>query len=115
MQYSGADRQAVYRAPQCKRYFSIPKNLALRKQKAIRAVVQRYNLTVSNFPQEKLIQILQYLLQEGVFSSYHTAHITFSGPASAPAVQHEPQAAARPLEPDRNLCIMEDHRVWMRE
>lgn len=115
MQYSKADRQAVYRSPQCKRLFSVPENLALRKQKAIRAVVQRHNLTVSNFPREKLVQILQYLLQQGVFSSYHTAHITFSGLTSVSAVRQEPQAATMPSKPDLYGYIMEDHRAWMRE
>ncbi|KAG8670756.1 hypothetical protein FPOAC1_003990 [Fusarium poae] len=115
MQYSRADRQAVYRSSRCKQIFSIPENLALRKQKAIRAVVKRHNLTVSNLSREKLVQILQCLLQEGAFGSYYTTHTIFSAPALAPVVRQEPQAATRPLEADRNQCIMEEHRAWMKD
>ncbi|KAM5519398.1 BTB/POZ domain-containing protein [Fusarium oxysporum f. sp. phaseoli] len=115
MQYSKADRNIVYRSSRCKQIFSIPENLALRKQKAIRAVVQRHNLTVSNFPRDKLVRILQCLLQQGVFSSYSTAKVVISEPASWPTVQQEPQRVLRPLSPDRDRCIMEEHRAWMKD
>jgi hypothetical protein len=115
MQYSRADRKSVYRSSRCKQIFSIPENLALRKQKTIRAVVQRHNLTVSNFSRDKLVRILQYLLQQGVFGSYYTAQLVFSEPASQPAVRQEPQKVTRYLAPDLNRSIMEEHKARMEE
>ncbi|KAH6977665.1 hypothetical protein EDB80DRAFT_593534, partial [Ilyonectria destructans] len=45
--------------------------------KTVKAVVQHHDLSVLNISNEKLIQILQYLLREGVFSSNNIARTIF--------------------------------------
>lgn len=75
MQYPRADHESVYRS--CRRVFSTHENATLRKQKAIKSVVQHHGLSVFNISNQKLMEILQYLLKEGVFDSIAKAQSIF--------------------------------------
>jgi len=79
MCYSRADRESVYRSPDCRRLFTLHENAALRKQKPIRALVIRHNLRVSDFSTDKTVRILQHLLKERVFESHIVARAAFPG------------------------------------
>lgn len=100
MQYPRADWKSVYRSPSCKRVFNTPDNTVLRKQKAIGAVVERHGLAVSNFSTQKLVQILQYLLKEGVFGSDIQARSVFPELFPPPATPQEPVVPAPPSPPN---------------
>jgi hypothetical protein len=64
-EYSRSSRKSVYLA--CKRVFSKFENAQLRRQKAIRSVVDRYHLHVWGFSTDKLVLILQLLLKDEIF------------------------------------------------
>ncbi|KAH6953998.1 hypothetical protein BKA56DRAFT_234957 [Ilyonectria sp. MPI-CAGE-AT-0026] len=104
MQYPRADHESVYCS--CRRVFSIHKNATLRKQKAIETIVRRHSLSVSNISNQKLIQILQYLLKEGIFGSIAKARSTFPR-LFLPYIT--PQAHEVPKPPSRQAFIMEEH------
>lgn len=90
MNYPTSDHKSVYCSPSCRRIFSQPNNAILRKQKAIKAVVDRHNLSVSNFSSAKLVQILQYLLKEGVFRLTSEACRLFPALSYSPLPPTEP-------------------------
>lgn len=77
MQYPRAVWKSFHCFLSSRRVFTTHKNAALRQKKTIKAVVQHHDLSVLNISNEKLIQILQYLLREGVFSSNNIAWTIF--------------------------------------
>ncbi|KAI1502473.1 hypothetical protein F5X99DRAFT_427129 [Biscogniauxia marginata] len=74
MEYSRARRKEVYLS--WRRIFSIYENGRVRKQKAIRAVIQQYRPTALR-NNRGLVEILQYLLKDGIFESELAAVIAF--------------------------------------
>ncbi|KAI3571251.1 hypothetical protein IWW34DRAFT_710055 [Fusarium oxysporum f. sp. albedinis] len=91
-------------------------NAALRKSKAIKAVVQRHRLAVSYFSENDLIQILRQLLKQGIFESKYTAQSVYPELFPSPAVQKQTEQVPKPSSvPDQNPSIMEEQRAWRRE
>ncbi|KAI3570798.1 hypothetical protein IWW34DRAFT_347280 [Fusarium oxysporum f. sp. albedinis] len=114
MQYSRAKCIIVYSS--LRNIFSKPENAALRKSKAIKAVVQRHRLAVSFYSEKDLIQILQHLLKQGIFESKDTARSVYPELFLSPAVQKQIEQVPKPSSvPDRNLSIMEEQKAWRRE
>ena len=77
MQVSREDQKSVYRSRECRIIFRQFDNARLRKQKSIRAVVQRHSLEVWPFSRRRLTEILQELLKNQIFESDHIARSTF--------------------------------------
>ncbi|KAG8670728.1 hypothetical protein FPOAC2_04035 [Fusarium poae] len=116
MQYSRAECITVYSSSRRRQIFCKPGNAALRKSKAIKAVVQRHRLTVSYFSENDLIKILRHLLKQGIFESRDTARSAYPELFLSPAVQKQTEQATEPVSvPDRNLSIMEEQKAWRRE
>ncbi|KAF9772855.1 hypothetical protein IL306_009412 [Fusarium sp. DS 682] len=114
MQYSRAKCIIVYSS--LRHIFSKPGSAALRKSKAIKAVVQRHSLTVSYYSEKELIQILRHLLKQGIFESKDTARSVYPELFPSPAVQKQTEQVPKPSSmPGRNLSIMEEQRAWRRE
>jgi hypothetical protein len=88
MQYTKADQRSVHCS--CRRVFGKHKNAALRKKRPIEEVVKNNNLSVFNFPRSKLVEILQYLLKQGVFESSIAARSVFPELFTQPVKQPEP-------------------------
>jgi hypothetical protein len=113
MQYPKADHESVYRS--CRRVFSTYENATLRKQKAIKSVVQHHGLSVSNISNQKLIEILQYLLKEGVFDSIAKARSTlprlFLLPVTPQAHEvHKPSSQQASIMEDQKASIIEEQK-----
>jgi hypothetical protein len=51
----------------CRHVFSLPINSQVSRQKSIRLVVRKHAVVVANFTEQKLVEILQYLIGQGVF------------------------------------------------
>ncbi|KAG7407664.1 hypothetical protein Forpe1208_v012550 [Fusarium oxysporum f. sp. rapae] len=114
MQYSRAKCIIVYDS--LRHIFGKPENAAIRKSKAIKAVVQRHRLTVSYYSEKELVQILQHLLKQGIFESKDTARSIYPELFLLPAVQKQTEQVPKPYSvPDRNLSIMEEQSVWWRQ
>ncbi|KAH6977800.1 hypothetical protein EDB82DRAFT_502587 [Fusarium venenatum] len=114
MQYSRAKCIIVYSS--LRHIFSKPENAALRRSKAIKAVVQRHRLAVSFYSEKDLIQTLQHLLKQGIFESKDTARSIYPEFFLSPAVQKQIEQVPKPSSvPDRNLSIMEEQKAWLRE
>ncbi|KAG7410393.1 hypothetical protein IWW34DRAFT_381953 [Fusarium oxysporum f. sp. albedinis] len=114
MQYSRAKCIIVYSS--LRNIFSKPENAALRKSKAIKAVVQRHRLAVSFYSEKDLIQILQHLLKQGIFESIVKARSVYPELFPSPAVQKQIEQLPKPSSvPDRNLSIMEEQKARQRE
>lgn len=114
MQHSRAHCKIVYSSLRCRQIFCQRKNAAIRKQKPIREVIRRHHLAVSYFSEQKLTEILQYLLQEGVFESRHNAKLVFPELFSPPIVQQEAVQVIGSSTPHRDLLIMEEQKTWLR-
>ncbi|CZR49762.1 uncharacterized protein FPRO_14761 [Fusarium proliferatum ET1] len=67
MDYPSGHREAVYMNDYCRYVFSLPENLYISRQKSIRLVVRRHAVVVANFTEHKLVEILHYLIGQGVF------------------------------------------------
>jgi hypothetical protein len=114
MQYSRAKCIIVYSS--LRHIFSKPGNAALRKSKAIKAVVQRHRLTVSYYSEKELISFLRHLLKQGIFESKDTARSVYPELFLSSTVQKETEQVPKPSSvPDPNLSIMEEQKLWRRE
>ncbi|EGY23750.1 BTB/POZ domain-containing protein [Verticillium dahliae VdLs.17] len=77
MEVSRDDRIRVYRSTACRRVFGQYENSCLRKQKAIRKVVEANYLQVATYSDDELVRILQDLLADGIFISDSIAQRRF--------------------------------------
>lgn len=77
MNYPREHREAVYMNDYCRRVFSLPTTSQTTRQKYIRSIVRRYAIVFTNFTEQKLVEILQYLIGQGVFRSPAAAALEF--------------------------------------
>lgn len=77
MQYTKSEQARVYLF--YSRIFSQFDNARLRKQKAIRRVVNSHTRQVTTLPTDRLVGILQYLLQNEIFQYESNARRVFPG------------------------------------
>ena len=112
MQYSRAKCKTVYSSSRCRQIFCESGNAALRKSKAIKAVIQRHRLTVSYFSENNLIKILQHLLKQGICESIVKARSVYPELFPSPIVQKQIKQLSKPSSvPDQNLSIMEEQKA----
>jgi hypothetical protein len=77
MNYPSGHRKAAYMNAYCRHVFSLPGNSYLSQQKHIRRAIREHAVVVANFSEQKLIEIVQYLIGQGVFSSPAAAALEF--------------------------------------
>ncbi|KAI1484747.1 BTB/POZ protein [Biscogniauxia mediterranea] len=90
MEYSRARRKEVYLS--WRHIFSIHENERVRNQKAIRAVIQQYRPTALR-NNRGLVEILQYLLKDGIFGSERAAAIAFPEMFNNTRARYNPETA----------------------
>jgi hypothetical protein len=70
-------RKAAYMDANCRHVFSLPENSHLSQQKPIRRAIRNHAVIVANFTEQKLVEIVQYLIGQGVFRSPVAAALEF--------------------------------------
>lgn len=61
----------------CRHVFSLSENSYLSQQKPIRRAIRIHAVVVANFTEQKLVEIVQYLIGRGVFRSRAAAALEF--------------------------------------
>jgi hypothetical protein len=77
MDHPSGHRKAAYMNAYCRHVFSLPENSHLSQQKPIRRAIRNHAVVVANFTEQKLVEIVQYLIGQGVFSSPAAAALEF--------------------------------------
>ena len=77
MDYPSGHRKAVYMDAYCRHVFSLPENSHLSQQKPIRRAIRSHAVAVANFTEQKLVEIVQYFICQGVFGSPAAAALEF--------------------------------------
>ncbi|GKU14305.1 unnamed protein product [Fusarium langsethiae] len=77
MNHPSGHRKAAYMNAYCRHVFSLPENSHLSQQKPIRRAIRNHAVVVANFTEQKLVEIVQYLIGQGVFRSPAAAAFEF--------------------------------------
>jgi len=93
MEFSTSAKWRVYCA--CKTAFSKNNHYNLRRQKAIRRVVDEFWISVPGLSQERLVAILQSLLQDGAFTPWSNPSKIFPGYLNNSSTEHTESTVSR--------------------
>ncbi|KAF9776791.1 hypothetical protein IL306_004969 [Fusarium sp. DS 682] len=77
MDYLRQHRKAVYTNAYCRYVFKLPVNSNISKKESIRLAVRNHVVDVAGFSEDKLVEILYYLIGKGVFHSSTAAALEF--------------------------------------
>nr|CEG02566.1 unnamed protein product [Fusarium pseudograminearum CS3427] len=77
MNHPRRHRKAAYMNAYCRHVFSLSENSYLSQQKPIRRAIRNHAVVVANFTEQKLVEIVQYLIGQGVFRSRAAAALEF--------------------------------------
>ncbi|KAF5655031.1 polyketide synthase [Fusarium heterosporum] len=69
MNHPSGHRKAAYMNAYCRHVFSLLENSHLSQQKPIRHAIRIHAVVVADFTEQKLVEIVQYLIGQGVFRS----------------------------------------------
>ncbi|RBR05325.1 uncharacterized protein FIESC28_11383 [Fusarium coffeatum] len=77
MNHPSGHRKAAYMNAYCRHVFSLSENSYLSQKKPIRRAIRIHAVVVANFTEQKLVEIVQYLIGQGVFRSRAAAALEF--------------------------------------
>lgn len=77
MNHPSGHRKAAFMNAYCRHVFSLPENSHLSQQKPIHRAIRNHAVIVANFTEQKLVEIVQYLIGQGVFRSPVAAALEF--------------------------------------
>ncbi|KAH7169828.1 uncharacterized protein B0J16DRAFT_359145 [Fusarium flagelliforme] len=100
--------------------FSLPINSQISRKKSIRLVVRKHAVVVANFTEQKLVEILQYLIGQGVFRCPSAAAQEFPdlrGTSIIAGVQSptEPSTEHHPRESQNRERMVTIDLSWLRD
>lgn len=113
MNYHPTDRRAVFLSERCKHVFGQSQFTTGTRRRVIKQTIQERGISVADFSEQKLIEILQYLIGKGVFLAEVAIQLEFPdlyGPGLASTYQ---QPAMKNTSADHQLSNKTSSYAWM--